>query len=104
MGKILRLVVRSRTRLTFDRHVAGLVALHAANELGAVGPRSTRGADVFLSLLRVVPGIRPQGRGGASGVVAGKVGNLLGLGVDDVLGVGDVRVDELFVSFVDEGG
>ena len=102
--KVLRGIVGPGPRLALDGDIAGFVAFDAASEFRAAGSRAASSSNVFLCFLSVISGISPQGRSGASGVVAGEVGNLLGLGTDNVLGVGDVRVDEFFVGFVDQGG
>ena len=88
-GKILTLVCRG----------LGLGGLCGGNWRGGAAPSI---ANVLLSLSGVVSNVLFGGIGGARGVVAGELLDLLGLLVDNVGGVGNVVIDELLVSLVDE--
>ncbi len=56
----------------------------------------------LLGLGRVISNERLCGLGGTGGVLTGERLDLLGLGVDNVRGIGKVVIDELLVRLVDE--
>lgn len=80
------------------------LTLDGAHKLGRLWGGRAAGADVTLSLGAVLANILLHQAGGVRGTLASHIPKLVGLGVDDLLGVGNLLVNELAVADVDKGG
>ena len=79
------------------------LTLDRTHRLGLLGGRASV-ADVTLSLRAVLTDILLDQVGGVRGSLASHVPKLVGLGVDDLLVVDNLLVDEFTVADVDQGG
>lgn len=80
------------------------LTLDRAHKLGRLRGGRAAGSDVTLGLRAVLADILLHQAGGVRGTLASHVPELVGLGVDDLLGVDNLLVNELTVADIDKGG
>lgn len=89
-------------RLGLARLGNGLM-LDRAHKLGSLGGSGAAGTDVFLGLGAVLADILLHQAGGLRSALTSQITELVGLGVDDLLGIDNLLVDDFPVADVHQG-